>query len=291
MSEKLPFLPFYVNDWETDEKVRSMGPATRGYYLALLIMQWREGSIPSDRRELKRLLQFPRDPMVLAPGVMPEGYTPVDYENDSEYIDLDAILKQCLSCFSPNGNKARLVNPKLELVRKRHLGIRRAKSEGGKVGRLSQLQSMPKHTLGNQNQNQNQNQKERVTPPTPSRGIEVVLPPWIPVEAWAGFLEMRKKIHKPLTERAVQLAIGKLETLKASGNSPLEVLNQSTMNCWQGLFEVKKNGGAYVNRAEQRSAANREACEGALKLAEARDGEAALRSGGSIGGNAYPKAH
>ena len=66
------------------------------------------------------------------------------------------------------------------------------------------------------------------------------LPVWIPKAAWDGFIEMRKAIHKPLkTEHAVKLAIGKLESFRLAGNDPGEVLNQSTLNSWQGLFEVK----------------------------------------------------
>jgi hypothetical protein len=86
------------------------------------------------------------------------------------------------------------------------------------------------------------------TPPTPSRGSggeAFKLPDWVPKDAWDGFIEMRKSIHKPLkTERAVRLAVAKLETLKAAGHDPEEVLNQSTMNGWQGLFEIRKVRGS-----------------------------------------------
>ena len=34
-----------------------------------------------------------------------------------------------------------------------------------------------------------------------------------------------------------------LDKLKNEGNDPTEVLNQSTMKCWQGLFEINKTGG------------------------------------------------
>jgi hypothetical protein len=69
------------------------------------------------------------------------------------------------------------------------------------------------------------------------------LPQWLPQDAWIAFIQMRKAIRKPLTEYAKKLAIKKLEQLKAEGNSPEEVLNQSILNDWQGLFEVKKSGG------------------------------------------------
>lgn len=66
-----------------------------------------------------------------------------------------------------------------------------------------------------------------------------MLPDWIPSDAWAGYQEMRKKIKKPMTDRAVSLAIGTLEKLRAEGNDPGAVLDQSTLNSWQGLFPIR----------------------------------------------------
>jgi hypothetical protein len=66
------------------------------------------------------------------------------------------------------------------------------------------------------------------------------LPNWIPPDAWAGYVEMRVSIKKPLkTERAINLAINTLERLQAEGNDPGAVLDQSTLNGWQGLFAVR----------------------------------------------------
>lgn len=70
------------------------------------------------------------------------------------------------------------------------------------------------------------------------------LPDWVPAKPWEDFLAMRKKLRKPITEEAIPLAVAKLAKLRSAGNDPVEVLNQSTLNCWQGLFEVKGNGAA-----------------------------------------------
>lgn len=71
---------------------------------------------------------------------------------------------------------------------------------------------------------------------------EFILPSWVPVEAWSGYEEMRKKIKKPLTDRARKLAITELEKLRIAGHPPERVLNQSVLNSWAGVFELK-NGG------------------------------------------------
>lgn len=67
-----------------------------------------------------------------------------------------------------------------------------------------------------------------------------LLPDWIPPEPWIAFVEMRRKARKPLeTIRAVELLIKKLDEFRARGFTPQAVLEQSTMNSWTGLFELK----------------------------------------------------
>jgi hypothetical protein len=68
------------------------------------------------------------------------------------------------------------------------------------------------------------------------------LPPWLPLEAWEGFKQMRKQGRYPMTALAEKLAIKELDKLRQSGQAPEEVLNQSTMRGWRGLFAVHENG-------------------------------------------------
>jgi hypothetical protein len=79
---------------------------------------------------------------------------------------------------------------------------------------------------------------EKKEPPKPPRGFD--LPEWVPLEPWSGFLEMRTRIRKPMTDRAKRLAVDKLEVLKGDGHSPTIVLNQSTLNSWQDLFPPRR---------------------------------------------------
>ena len=46
------------------------------------------------------------------------------------------------------------------------------------------------------------------------------LPQWIDLEAWQGFIEMRKKIKTPLTERGMVLVLNKLEAMRAEERIP-----------------------------------------------------------------------
>ncbi len=68
-----------------------------------------------------------------------------------------------------------------------------------------------------------------------------VLPDWVPAEAWAGWIEVRKKIRAPNTDQAMRLSVKTLEQLRGKGFDPATVLNQSTQRGWRGLFEVSES--------------------------------------------------
>ncbi len=57
--------------------------------------------------------------------------------------------------------------------------------------------------------------------------------------ALISFVEYRKKIKKPMTKRAVELMINKLASMTPSISEQIEIINQSIMNGWQGVFPLK----------------------------------------------------
>lgn len=59
------------------------------------------------------------------------------------------------------------------------------------------------------------------------------------VEAINDFIDMRKKIKKPLTERALKTVFNKLDKFADNDIDKIEILENSIMNCWQGIFELK----------------------------------------------------
>ncbi len=71
--------------------------------------------------------------------------------------------------------------------------------------------------------------------------VIIGLPDWLPIDAWEGWLAMRKKLKKPATERAMQMAIKKLQDLAGQGNDPAAVLDQSTMAGWTDLYPIKRD--------------------------------------------------
>ena len=67
-------------------------------------------------------------------------------------------------------------------------------------------------------------------------------------KAWKDFKAMRTKIRKPMTERAEELLIKKLDGLSNNEEEQIAILNQSIMNSWLGVFPLK---GDYDGRSNQ----------------------------------------
>lgn len=61
------------------------------------------------------------------------------------------------------------------------------------------------------------------------------------LEAWQGFVEMRKSVKKPLTERAAELITKKLERLApGDDDGKAAILDQSVERGWLGVFPIKQ---------------------------------------------------
>lgn len=105
---------------------------------------------------------------------------------------------------------------------------------------------------GGTSQSQSQNEPKGSYPPIIPPALLQSWPDWLPIEAWNGFVDMRKAIKKPLTPRAVSLALKELDKLRREGCCPEAVLDQSTFKNWQGLFAPKDgdrdNAGFQGNR-------------------------------------------
>ncbi len=65
----------------------------------------------------------------------------------------------------------------------------------------------------------------------------------LPKEVWNKWIEYRKEIKHKLTKSSAEGQLKKLLKLNQGGSKPIDVINQSIENGWQGLFEVK-NGRA-----------------------------------------------
>lgn len=61
------------------------------------------------------------------------------------------------------------------------------------------------------------------------------------IEALKEFIKMRTMIKKPLTDYALKMLCNKLIKLSSDPDTQVKILQQSIMNNWQGIFELKED--------------------------------------------------
>ena len=66
------------------------------------------------------------------------------------------------------------------------------------------------------------------------------LPGWLPIDAWAGFKEMRRKKKKEMTPHAEELMLKKLDAFRMAGHDVRAILEKSILNSWQDCFPLKE---------------------------------------------------
>ena len=60
-------------------------------------------------------------------------------------------------------------------------------------------------------------------------------------ETLIEFIKMRKNIKCPMTNRALKLLLSKLDKLSNNENTKIEILNESILNSWKGVYPLKAN--------------------------------------------------
>lgn len=127
----------------------------------------------------------------------------------------------------------------------RHSGGNQGENGGGGQDSGNTPASSP---ASNQNQNQNQNQTplDGESPPDPPAGDLVFA---VPADAMKAFRDHRTKLKHPMTQRAEELLIAKLERIHADhGHDPSAVIDQSILNGWRGVFPIKDEGNGRSDR-------------------------------------------
>ena len=80
------------------------------------------------------------------------------------------------------------------------------------------------------------------------------------VEAIRDFIKMRSTIKKPLTDRALTMTLNKLDSFTDNDLEKIEILEQSIMNCWQGVFELKNKKAPTVIGTQKNNLVNPNIC-------------------------------
>jgi len=129
--------------------------------------------------------------------------------------------------------------------------VKRYSMSQSNKGKASALKRLHRNATGAQPDCQPNSTPNTSTNPNPKvvskkkAAAQLSVPGWVPREAWEAYEEMRVKSRRPFTPRARQMVIKKLQGLKTDGHDVSEVLNNSTMSGWPGVYPVpqkKLNG-------------------------------------------------
>ena len=91
-------------------------------------------------------------------------------------------------------------------------------------------------------------ERETETKTKKSKSITLELPEWLPENIWNDFVELRKFIKKPMTDRAKQLMLLNLQKIKDNGHDPILAINKSIANNWSDIYEPKPNTLNVINK-------------------------------------------
>jgi hypothetical protein len=87
-------------------------------------------------------------------------------------------------------------------------------------------------------------------------------------EALEAFAEHRKKLGKKMTDYAKQLLLKKLEKMAKTEEEKIAILNQSILNGWQGIFELKNDKQRNSHSSQRQSVA--EQSDNIIRMMEER---------------------
>ena len=222
-----PYLPLWTDAYLAD--TRHLSTEEHGAYLLLLMEAWRRPScsLPDDDRMLARLTGL----------------------SEAEWARIKPVV---MDFWTFDGRSKTWVQKRLQLERVKSADRRKVAKEKAakrwKGRKKSDAGAMPQQCTEDAIQNQNQNQKE--SPHSPPRGkhgsgssssrkkaekpVEVLCEV-LPEETARAFLDHRQKIRKPMTPHAAKLMASKLKAMP----DPVGSVNQSILNGWTGVFEVK----------------------------------------------------
>lgn len=201
------------------------------------------------------------------------------YSRDGVLPDDDEMLRRVLACHGNEwrGVKARLVSKGKLWIEGGHLKAKRVDSVLKEAGNFSETQRIragnrwenewkrltkAKKAIDYQGAEDAMSRNANTPTPTPTPIKErkkeggdaangkLEFPDWWPSEAWGGFVAMRRKTDrgKPLSDYAIKLLVRELAALRASGQDPERVVEQSVMKNWKGFFALPAaNGNGHAN--------------------------------------------
>ena len=82
--------------------------------------------------------------------------------------------------------------------------------------------------------------KAKIIKAKPAKPALAAIPEWMPLAQWEAYLEMRDRKGKKPTGHAIGLLISKIDTFRQSGCDPGKILDQSTLQSWTDVYQIKE---------------------------------------------------
>lgn len=108
-----------------------------------------------------------------------------------------------------------------------------------------------RNSINDDRNSQSREKKRRVEKSREEKSNTKAQAPWYPADeklnqAFCDFVAMRKSIRKPMTERAITMAMKKLDKLATTSgvfdnDKAIAILEQSIFRSWQDLYELKED--------------------------------------------------
>lgn len=149
-----------------------------------------------------------------------------------------------------------ITNRKLRFVWEERMSFKENRSEAGKKGAktrwhshssaIAQPMANDSSASASSSASTSTTAKSKENPKTnatPAASPQLDLPIWVPEPTWKAYAEMRSKMRCPLTPHATILIFKKLKAWMEAGQNPQDVLEQSIVNGWRGVFELKGENG------------------------------------------------
>lgn len=113
----------------------------------------------------------------------------------------------------------------------------------------------------------NENNKPLLLRESKKSTLTIELPNWLPRKDWEDFVEHRRHIKAPLSQNAAERAIKTLESLKYKGHLPHQVIDQTIVNGYRGLFAPSENRqkGSHHGKPKSKSQIHFDSVKGSLK--------------------------
>jgi uncharacterized protein YdaU (DUF1376 family) len=207
-----PWFPFYWADYERKTSHLSMlehgayGELIRRYYMIA-------GPLPANAQQVHRMCRA---------------------TNEQERAAIDSCLAQFFNLEADGWHHYRCDE---ELFKARSISEKRSKSAQIKHSKTDA--NAPASAPANAQQVHTQSQSHI----KPSSLPAFDLPVWVPEKAWHEFVAMRKDLRKPMTPRAKELMIAKLEKFLNKGHDPEKILNRSIALSYTDIYEPESENG------------------------------------------------